>query len=232
MLRWLVATILIAALPGLARGPQSRGVPLAKRPNQVATVTDLELAPATQRCTNWAWAAALEAALRHRQVPLAQSFWVEKMNGGQICLDRPLIVREAGRHALSNDVQPQDLQALADGITGEYTLDDSRKVRIAAHSSAGLPQEPNALIADLRDSRPVLLFWRNHAYLLYSILYDEYIYPTGQRMYFMKELRLLDPLQPAGKQKVSFTVGEDDAAEIEGVVEITATPIEGTKWIR
>lgn len=215
-----------------AAGKKIKGVPLAKRPNQVAEIADVALTPAGQSCVNWAWAAVLESVLRQQQVDLAQTFWVRKMNGGDICLDRPLIVHESGRRAAPSDIQPQDLEALADAITGSYTLDSGRKFNLVARSSPGLPEEPNALIAEARAGRPILLFWRNRAYLLYSIVYDEYIYPTGQRMFITRELKLLDPLASAEKQKVSFMVGEDNPAEIEGVVQVTATPIEGTKWMR
>lgn len=232
MRKALTAAALACALSVSLAAKKPKGVPLYKRPNQVVEIKDATVAPAGQNCTNWAWAAALEAMLSRQQVALSQSFWVRKMNGGDVCLDRPLIVYESGRRADGSNINGQDLDLLAGRISGDYTLDDGRKFKLAASSSAGLPDAPDAIIADARAGRPTLLFWNNRAYLLYSIVYDEFIYPTGQRMFIVKELKLLDPLQSGDKQKVSFVAGQDDAAQIDGVVQVTATPIEGTRWIR
>ena len=232
MLRAWTAVALVCALAGSLPAKQPKGVPSYRHNDQVAEIAGVSLARAGQSCINWAWAAALEAALRQQKVELSQSFWVQKLNGGEICLDRPVIVHESGRRTAPDDVQPADLALLASGISGDYTLDDGRKFKLAARSSAGLPAAPDALIADARAGRPSLLFWHNHAYLLYSITYDELIYPTGQREFITRQFKLLDPLEDGEKQKVSFVIGQDDLADIEGVVEVTATAIEGTKWIR
>lgn len=230
MRRVLAALALVCALAVSVAAKKPQGVPTARRLDQVAEIAGVSLARPGQSCSNWAWAAALEAILRQQKVDLSQKFWVQKLNGGELCMDRPIVVHESGRRAAPDDVQPQDLDLLASGISGDYTLDDGRKFKLSARSSAGLPVAPDALIADARAGRPSLIFWNNRAYLLYSITYDELIYPTGQREFITKQLKLLDPLESGEKQKVSFVIGQDDVAEIQGVVQVTATPVLGTNW--
>ena len=67
--------------------PQPRGgVSKMLRPDQQVELADLlSMAPAKQKCENWAWAAAVESILRAQEVPLAQSYWVTKADGGEVC---------------------------------------------------------------------------------------------------------------------------------------------------
>jgi len=231
MRKLAVLLALVLAIPAGA-AKKKKGIPLLKRPNQVAEVAGLILPPLQQACSNWAWAAALQATLALQQVPLKQDFWVQKASGGDLCLDRPLIVHEAGRSAQPDDILPRDLEVYAQTVSGSYTLDDGRKVTLTVQADSGLPDDPSALIAAAKEGRPTLLFWRNRVYLLYGVVYDEYVYPTGQLMHVIKELKLLDPLEQGDKQKIAFTAGKDNAAEIEGTMQVVAKQVEGPKWVR
>lgn len=226
----LIAALGLSLLAEAAKKP--KGVPLYKRPNQVAEAANVSLPAPAQLCANWAWAAALEAMLGRSGVTLNQHYWVQKTAGGELCLDRPMPVREAGRRTMSPDILPIDLDTYAHAVAGNYTLDDGRKVTLAAQVEAGAPDDPGPLITTVRAGNPTLLFWHNRTYVIYGVVYDEYIYPTGQRMYVIKEMKLLDPLMKGEQQKVSFVSDKDDPAEIQGTMQVMATPVEGTKWIR
>ena len=105
----------------LAVGRYSEG---ARQDQQVELAELLSMAPAKQKCENWAWAAAVESILRAQKVPLAQSYWVTKADGGEVCKE-----------------SATDLNALPKLINGSYVLDDGRKVRLVATLVAGAPAE-------------------------------------------------------------------------------------------
>lgn len=208
------ALLLIVAIPGSA-GKKPKGAPLARLPNRSAEIADLALPNPAQKCQNWAWAAVVEAILQAQQVPLKQNFWVQKVNGSEICVE-----------ALPTP------QALGRAIDGRYVLDDGRKMRLQSRYFGGAPTTPDDVIAPLRQGTPLLLFWNERAFLLRAVVYDEYIYPNGQRMFQIMEMKLLDPLAPPRQREVSFVNGRDDPAEILGILQVTVIPEDPMPWQR
>ncbi len=204
--------VILFALP--AAGQKTKGAPLVHLPPQTVAVSDLTLARPAQKCTNYAWAVAVEAMLRAQQVALDQHFWVDKANGGELCIE-PV----------------PSLEALARIINGTYILNDGRKVRLETRVRSGAPL-PDDAISPLRRNHPLLLFWKGRAYVLRAATYDEYIYPNAQRMFQIREMALVDPLLHGKDAEVTFENGRDDPAEITGVVSITATPITSMPWQR
>ncbi len=202
----LIAVLLFAAS---AVAQKHKGAPIYKLPEKTVALDDLKLPAPAQACTNYAAAVALETMLRLQQVPLDQHFWVQKANGGELCIE-PV----------------PDFDRLTRIITGTYTLDDGRKFKLETQIIAGAPTSPDQVIAPLTKGFPLLVYWKARAYVLKGVVYDEYIYPNGQRMYQIKEMKLLDPLAPAKEREVSFTNGTDDVADINGVVFVTATPLQ------
>jgi hypothetical protein len=214
MFRRSLIVVLVLTI-SLAADDKPKGAPLVKLPPQTADVVDLKLPTPSQACTNYAVAIAIETMLRLQNVPLDQHFWVQKANGGELCID-PL----------------PDLDRLARTINGTYTLDDGRKVTLDAQIIAGAPTIPDDAIAPLKQGTPLLILWKSRAYLLHGAVYDEYIYPNGQRMFQLKELKMIDPLARAKESEVSFVNGTDDPADIAAIIRVTATPITPQPWNR
>ncbi len=220
-MRWRASLGLLAAVAVVAAAPawsakNKKGAPLQLVPDQSAEIADLFVPPASQDCFNWSWAVGIEAMLRAQRVEtLPQSYFIRKLYPGDLCVDEAV-----------------DFERLGRAIDGEYVLDAGRKVRLASRYTPGPPTIPEDLIAPLRQGRPLLLFWKGRAYVLYGVTYDEYLYPNGQRMYLIRELKLVDPLDKGAGRRVSFVNGKDDPAEIEGILEVTAEPIQPRPWVR
>src|SRR5438045_4397014 len=93
----LLAMILVITISALAgpldflffwrKPPQPKGgVSKMLRPDQRVELAELlSMASAKQKCENWAWAAVLESILKAQKVPLTQSYWVTKPDGGEVC---------------------------------------------------------------------------------------------------------------------------------------------------
>lgn len=212
----MVSVLLLLALAASAQDPKKlKGMPLAVRPGQEEQITDLAVAPASQKCDNWSWAAGVETLLERQDVDLEQEFWLLRAYAGTVCIS-PL----------------GDAQKLVSAINGEYVLDDGRKVRLAARFLPGPPDQADWMIMSLRRGHPFLLLWRGHAYLVQGVVFDEYIAPTGARLFEIREFRLLDPFAQGDKQRVTFVKGRDDAGEIAGTLDVEATFIKPPNWLQ
>ena len=198
---------------------QKHGVPMAHLPLQTVTVPNLAVPAPVQPCANWSWAAAVESILNAQKVSTAstlhQTFWIRKTYPGDVCDDRT--------------IAPERLMRTVNGV---YVLDALHKVRLESRFTPGAPTIPDDIIAPLRQSRPALLFWKGHAYVLYGVAYDEYIEPNGNRLFELRELKLLDPLLTGDKRLLSFVKGTDDASEIDGIFEVIAIPLNPMPWQR
>ncbi len=184
-------------------------------PGQTAELPSPPAVGVAQKCENWAWAAGVETILRSEGVALDQHYWVQKSDGGEICLE---------------SLAP--LEQIARLISGEYVLDDGSKARLEARYTLGAPVNLDSVILGLRNGHPALLVWRGHAYVLYGVVYDEYVSPTGHRLFDIRELKLADAFFAEDDRRlVSFLKGRDDPAEIGGTLEISATPILPTDWM-
>ena len=204
--------LVLIFVTALAADDKKKGAPLVKLPPQSVNIVTTVPDPA-QRCTNYAIAIAIAAMLRAQNVALDQHFWVQKANGGEVCLD-PL----------------PDLDRLARAVNGVYILDDGRKVTLETDVFPGAPRIPDDVIAPLKNGLPLLLLWKSRAYLLHGAAYDEYIYPNGQRMFQLTELKMTDVLAPAKEREVKFTNGADDPADIAAIIRVIATPVDPQRW--
>ena len=212
MFRRVLVFAMLFALP-LSAAKKPKGVPMAKLPNQQAEIPNLVLPNPAQKCNNYAWAVAIATMLKKQDVPLDQNFWVERANGGDLCVD-PL----------------PTMERLAKVIEGRYTLDDGRKVQLDLRVIDGAPTVPDDALAPLKHGLPLLVFWNAHAYVLHGAVYDEFIYPNGQRMYLIRELKMTDVLAPEKEREVSFVNGTDDAAGISSIVFVHATILPTSQW--
>jgi hypothetical protein len=210
-----ITTFLLAvalALPLVAAKKPLQGAPLTLLTDQSVELKAFWLPTPVQKCTNWAWAVAIEAMLKSQQVTMKQNAWVMKANLGEVCID-----------ALPT------LEQLAKVINGAYVLDDGRHVRLQVRYISGAPT-PDDLIAPLRQGRPVLLFWKTRALVVRAIVYDEFIYPNDQRMFVIREIKLVDPLLTGKQRESSFVTGQDNAADIGGTLEVVVIPDKVQSW--
>lgn len=181
---------------------------------QEVDIPGLASATASQKCENWAWAAGVETILRTQQVDLKQKFWVLKADGGEVCKDNAI-----------------ELDALAQYISGEYALDDGRHVRLDATTITGLPQGIDPFILAPEAGRPLMLVWKGHPYLYVGMSYDELRFSNGQREFSVTKLKFLDPFgADPEKQVVYFDREKDSLADINGMMDVIVSPVEGTDW--
>jgi hypothetical protein len=198
---------LSAALPSAHARKQAAPIQVERHPSLKEMIPDINVPLPRQPCENWAWAAAIEALLAQQEVPLKQDYWVDRADGGSVCLD----------HTPS-------MEDTVNLIRGDYTLDNGRKVHLNARFNTGAPTNIGALILRLRSGQPSLLLWKDHAYVLSGIVYDEFVYPTGQKRFEIRELELIDPAaKPGPGRHVLFLKGIDDPNDIGGTLEITVS---------
>lgn len=165
---------------------------------------DLKYSTARQSCQNWAFAAGLEMLLKRHNVPLDQIYWVQRLNGGDSCLDRlPSIER------------------LKEVMNKEFALDDGRHVRLEAQFVTGAPINIDVVIAGMQQQELSLLLWRGHPYYLTGVTYDMFVRTDGVRQFTVREVRLADTFdkQPA----TTFQRGRDNVNDIAGILTIQVT---------
>ena len=190
---------------------------LQLRPGQIAEVPAFDTVVAEQKCKNWSWAAALETVLRLQGVKLGQRELVTKLQGGEVCDD--------------DFTRFEDLPKL---VEGQYAREDGSKVRVSASYQPGAPTNVDDVIVAMRQGHPLVLFWKGRAYLLCGLVYDEYIGPNGQRIFDVRQMKLLDPYFGADddEQFVTFVKGTDDTNDINGLMQVTVSPVEQQPWKR
>ena len=176
------------------------------RPNQTVDLAPSIMGTARENCENWALAAGLETMLANQNVPLKQNFWVMRLNGGELCVDKL-----------------PAFDAIAQVVNREFVLDDGRHVRLELRFTAGPPVNIDGLIAGLKQEQLSLLLWRGHPYYLTGLTYDERIGRDGTRFFEVKEIRQANTF--AKLPGVTFEKGRDDPAEIQGILRVTATQL-------
>ena len=191
----------------LQAADQKQGQQYYLKPDQTADLAaDTTLNTARQNCENWAMAAGLETMLQRQNVPLDQSFWVLRLNGGELCVD-----------------DPPTIDALKLVVNRDFVLDDGRHVRLEIQFTPGAPVSIDPLIAGLKLQQVTLLLWRGHPYYLTGVTYDERIGRDGTRYFEVKEIRLANTY--AKLPGVTFQKGRDDPAEIQGILSVSATQL-------
>ena len=189
----------------LQAADQKQGQQYYLKPDQTADLAaETKLSTAKQSCENWAVAAGLETMLQRQNVSLDQSFWVMRLNGGELCMD---------------DLPTIDALKLV--VNHDFVLDDGRHVRLEIQFTPGPPVSIDSVIAGLKLQQVTLLLWHGHPYYLTGMTYDERIGRDGTRFFEVKEIRLANtyPKLPGA----TFQKGRDDPAEIQGILSVTAT---------
>jgi hypothetical protein len=176
------------------------------KPDQTADLaSDVKMITAKQDCENWALAAGIETMLQRQNVALDQGFWVMRVHGGELCLDKM-----------------PSIDALAQVVNKEFVLDDGRHVRLEVRFVPGAPSNIDAVIAGLKLQQVSLLLWQGHPYYLTGITYDERIGRDGTRFFEVKELRLANTF--AKQPGVTFQKGRDNPDEIAGILSVAVLP--------
>ncbi|HEY2114082.1 MAG TPA: hypothetical protein VGJ51_03280 [Candidatus Angelobacter sp.] len=202
-LQFAILFLLLTISPHAADKKQQQSYYL--KPDQSAGLASgAKLITAKQNCENWAMAAGLETMLQQQNVALDQSFWVMRLNGGELCVD---------------DIPSIDALKLV--VDRDFVLDDGRHVRLEIHFEPGPPVNVDPVIAGLKLQQVTLLLWRGHPYYLTGITYDERIGRDGTRFFEVKEIRLANTF--AKLPGVTFQKGRDDPGEIQGILSVSAT---------
>ena len=210
MRRLLLLLLLLLAVRSWA-DDKKMGPMLLPRPNQTVEIKGLNLPVPAQKCNNFAWAAGVELMLRLQGVALDQKYWITKMEGGELCIE-----------------QLRSMEDLAGIIDGEYLLGVAHKVRLQTKYTNGAPTVLDDLIVSIREGSPFLFLWKGHPYVVYGMVYDEFIAQNNARIFMVKEIKLIDPLaapDDPGRQ-VSFVRGRDNLADVDGTMIVRATPVE------
>jgi hypothetical protein len=211
--RWRsVACILLSLAVALAakqKPPQSY-----VKPDQFVEIAN---APQTfavadkPQCANYGWAAAVNTLLAADKVKKPQSYWVVKTSGGDRCFP-----------------QIDDPAAFTKAITGDYTLDDGRRIKISAEFTSGVPTNMDALISGLQAGRTAMMLFDHRVMLLKAVKYDDILRTYRDHYTVAREIHLVDPMQPAGARNrvVIFTRDKDDSARFQGVITLTVKDLQ------
>jgi hypothetical protein len=211
----LTASILPQKCPNLSLKLPQTGAFAAKKKLPAGWVlqklsTNLEKTDfrvAEKACANWTWVAAVVALAGARGAHIEQQYLIDRLYGGSICT--PLAL---------------DPDTLTRQISHDYVLPDGQKFRLGAQFSAGSPTQPDPLIVAVRQNRPLLVVWQNRPYLLTGISYDEHTAPTGNKVLIVTELKLFDPSADAPKHELTFSREDDNADDLNGVIDLNVYP--------
>ena len=199
--------ILLGAGSYLRAGRKRSDIRFDAKPGQVAEMPAPSIT-ARRPCENWGWAASVETLLKSAGVAMPQNFWVMRANGGEVCV-----------------ANPENVLSLNQFIDGDFALDDGRRIRVESHYVPNQQISVEDLILALRNQQPRIMFWKNRAYVIYGMVYDELIAPAGVRRYQWKQFKLIDPMYSDPKQReVVLNSDHDDPADLAGILAITAAP--------
>jgi hypothetical protein len=203
-LKWLIHLGLFVALAallasGLGKKPQQA---FQTFPNQSIDVGAAALSTAKRHCENWALAAGLETMLRKQGVALDQSFWIMRINLGELCVDTL-----------------PSIESVARVVNNEFVLDDGRHVQLAVRYSPGPPTNVDGVIAGLQQQQVAVLLFHGHPFYLTGATYDLQIGRDGLRRYIIKELRLANTFM--GEPGLTFQRYREDNSEIEGILTVS-----------
>lgn len=177
------------------------------RPGQIVDLGPTKLVTAKQNCENWAIAAGLETMLKQQDVDLDQNFWVMRISGGELCAP-----------------EAPSADTLAAVVNREFVVGAGRHVLLELHYMPGAPDNPDALIAGLKEQRLSMLLLRGHVYYLTGATYDEFIHTDGSRMFVLTELRLANTFSE--HPGLAFVKDRDSMDEIGGIISVSVKPVE------
>jgi hypothetical protein len=197
----LSALLLLLAVSAYGGDKKKQAQSYQLKPDQTADIPLNKLSTAKQECENWAVAAGLETMLAKQGVQLDQSYWIMRLNAGELCVP-----------------EMPSVEALTKLVNREVVLADGRHATLELQYVAGAPTNIDGLIYGLQTQNISLIVFRGHTYYLAGATYDEYIGLDGGRMLQVKELRLANTF--AGKPAVTFQRGRDNPEDIQGTMTV------------
>jgi hypothetical protein len=174
-------------------------------PDMLVEIPGLEVVKAQKPCDNWAWWAAVQSIFEQQNLPLTQSYFVDRSDGGA-CL---------------NDDHPLNLYDVASSLAGDYSLPNGR----AFHCEVALGKTAvpiPTIVSALRDGRPMLIVWQKRPYIIQGVLFDDRAYSNGQHSFLGKELHLINP---ADAKPVKLALDDDSLTDITGVMDAVVTEL-------
>lgn len=209
--RALALLCLLAALAASGWAKKKKQGGFVNKPGSDAVENFSVVEPAFA-CSNWAWAAATQSILALDEVQLDQRELIQKIFGGELCLDRGL-----------------DLRKMGNAVAGVYVLDAKRKMKVVPRVvPPGAVLTAEELIAAVRRKRPMIVFWKARAYVVVGAAYNEWIGANGTRLWEIRELTLLDPV---AQTSVTFDKSRDDARDLSGAMEFSLLPMRELEWV-
>ena len=193
-----------AGLFGLFGGGKSQPPPGWIQHKQHVELGETHFQAAQKPCENWSWAAGVVDMAETRGAHIDQQYLIDRLYGGLLCLS------SAG-----------NLDELAQRISHEYILSDGQKFRLEAQFTPGAPTQADPLIFSIRQDRPLMLLWRNRCYLLTGMDYDEYIAPTGSKIFIVNALKLFDPAATEDNRYATFSRDTDNPDDLNGVLQLS-----------
>ena len=139
--------------------------------------------PSAQETPSWCWAAAAQMLLRSQGVEMSQSEIVRRAYGD---------TRQAGGKS------PLIVQA----ISGAFTRNDGKTIRIEAHRSDGFPDNGLELLTSIQEGRPFILDFgyykngkphRGEAFAAHSVLVCGMTYRREGNLVHILSLDTIDP---------------------------------------
>src|SRR5258708_19407072 len=197
------AFIFLTAPLSLSAGDKKKPNGFYQHPGLTADLGKVSLTIAQQKCENWAVAAGLETILKSQGVALSQSFWVMRLNSGEVCVEGM-----------------PSMEKLADTVNREFVLDNGRHVQLELRFSAGAPVDLDSIIAGIQQQKPTLMLLRGHTYYLTGVTYDEYVGANKTPTFIFNELRLAHPLPPPPGSV--FTNGASKTGDIEALLDVSS----------
>jgi len=161
-----------------------------------------------------------EIRVRDLPLPTAQS------SGTQLIAALETIFREprlcCGKNsALEDAVLSADalsLKELGNKLQGRRLLADGHTIIVATEYLPPYSITPEQIIAPLMNNQPLLIQWNSHFYVVYGVIFNEKLYYSGHRDYFIHKLLLLDTRFSDTRRETSFDRLKDDWTKLQGLL--------------
>ena len=114
------------------------------------------------------------------------------------------------------------LKDLGARLAGKHYLSDGRPITVTTEYVSPGSMNPSQIIGPLMHQQAVLMEWDSHLYVLYGAVFDELLYPSGNRDYVIHKLLLLDTRFSDARREASFNRESDDWTKVSGLLTLAA----------
>jgi hypothetical protein len=152
-------------------------------------------------CESDGWANAVAAVVGIQGAQLGSKFWAAKLFSN-LC---------------TSGIK---LDEVSRGITGDYTLDDGKNVRLKANAILRNLPKGAEMVAAVDEQRPFIVAWKGRPYVINRVNYVDNVY-DGISMYTVTKLYLTNAMTG---RPVLFEATAANLKEIDGTLQITVSP--------